>query len=66
VSKISKEMTLRKKEYKQRQAQSQGQDQGQWEGSEEELNLKTEISESERTLRSLRVSSPHFPCPPLL
>ena len=58
MSKISKEMTSLKKEYKQKQLQSQAQAQGtrEWEGSEGELKLKTEISELERTLRSLRVS----------
>jgi hypothetical protein len=50
VSKISKEMTGKKKDHKRRLEKDP-----QWEGSEDELQTKSEIAESERTLRSLRV-----------
>ncbi len=50
VSRISKEMTAKKKEYKKSLEVDSG-----WEGTEKEVQLRTEISEAERTLRSLRV-----------
>jgi hypothetical protein len=50
VSRISKEMTSKKKEYKKQLEMSSN-----WEGTEDEVQLRTEISEAERTLRSLRV-----------
>lgn len=52
VSKLTKEMTFKKKEYKKYLENDSN-----WAGTEDELRLKTDISESERTLRSLRVVS---------
>lgn len=51
VSKITKEMTIKKKEYK-----KLNENNSKWLGSEDEIQMKSEISESEKTLRSLRVS----------
>lgn len=51
VSRISKELMVNKKEYKKKFESNQN-----WNGSEDEVQLKTEIAESERTLRSLRVN----------
>lgn len=50
VSRISKELMVNKKEYK-----KQLENNPSWNGSEQEMQLQTEIAESERTLRSLRV-----------
>ena len=50
VSRISKELMINKKEYKKQLEKNHN-----WNGSDQETQLKTEIAEAERTLKSLRV-----------